>query len=476
MKLPIHLTIRRRLLLAYLGVLVVGFLALTLLAGQQISTAARADFEQRMENSVQLLAQTLRELSGGTEPLNNVISNYEQQLGADITLLTPEPPSRGGGFSNRTATPPEVETALRGETVTVERVDANGNPALFTAAQVTSLGEERRSALIIQLSVPLSNLQSIIWQRWLSLALLFGFILLLALSVSLAVARSIIRPLEALRESAVRLSTGDFTHRVLFSGKDEIGEVAQAFNLMAGEVQSMLEEQRAFASNTSHELRTPLTTIRLRSEALRYDTSLDPETNKLYIAEIDDEANRMSTLIEDLTVLSRFDAGRTGLGNDEIDPIHLVASIYSRFKPECQAKQIKLSLTTPESIPPIHASINHMTVLFRNLLDNAIKYTPEGGCIDWHLTAEADGVRSVIKDTGRGLEPDELAHVFERFYRVDKSRSRDIPGSGLGLAIVKSIIEAYGGRISIDSEGRDNGTTVTLYLPYQTLKMKSGST
>ena len=105
-------------------------------------------------------------------------------------------------------------------------------------------------------------------------------------------------------------------------------------------------------------------------------------------------------------------------------------------------------------------------VVFRNLLDNAIKYVPEGGRIDWHLSAEVGGLRSISTDTGRGLEPDKLAPVFERFYRVDKPRSRDIPGSGLGLAIVKSIVEAYGGKISIESEGRDRGTTVTVFFPY----------
>ncbi|HEX2621817.1 MAG TPA: ATP-binding protein, partial [Phototrophicaceae bacterium] len=116
-------------------------------------------------------------------------------------------------------------------------------------------------------------------------------------------------------------------------------------------------------------------------------------------------------------------------------------------------------------LPPVLASLNHLTVVFRNLLDNAIKYTPEGGQITWSINADRDGIRHVIQDTGRGIEPDQLPHLFERFYRADKARSRDIPGTGLGLAIVKSIVDAYGGTISIESAGIGKGSSVTVCLP-----------
>ena len=183
----------------------------------------------------------------------------------------------------------------------------------------------------------------------------------------------------------------------------------------------------------------------------------------VFIAETDDEAQRMGALIEDLTVLARFDAGRAELGSESIDFALLASSLQRRIQPQADAKRIRLEVNVPSGLPPVRASLNHLTVVFRNLLDNAIKYTPDGGSITWTARAENDCICSVIRDTGGGVEPEQIPLLFERFYRVDKARSRDIPGSGLGLAIVKSIIEAYGGTIRIDSAGKDQGMAVTVW-------------
>jgi signal transduction histidine kinase len=461
-------SIRVRLLFVSVGVLCVGFIALTLVAGQQISSAARADYEQRLKNEIKLIAQGIRTLlddeTASEEALVALLADYEADTGGILKIYILEddhdrPPRNA--FENM----PEVETAMRGEIVIVERVDEGGHDALYTAA---SISRGQRTMAIVQLVVPLANLQALVWQRWASLWLIFALIMITALVAALLLSRSIIRPLYALRESAVQLSKGDFSHRVAYHQPNEIGEVARAFNEMAHQVESMLEEQRAFASNTSHELRTPLTTIRLRSEALRYDEGLEPDIARQYIAEIDDEANRMGALIEDLTVLSRFDAGRAELGDQQLDLGQFAASLYQRMLPQAKAKNLDFTMTPPHDALPIRASLNHFMVVFRNLIDNAIKYTPDEGKITWHLSAGVEGVCSIIQDNGRGVDPVQLPHLFERFYRADKSRSRDIPGSGLGLAIVKSIVDAYGGTITVESEGLGRGTKVTVFWPYRT--------
>jgi signal transduction histidine kinase len=363
----------------------------------------------------------------------------------------------------------ELEAAARGQFTVVQRKSDAGVDTFYAAVPIAFNG---RLQGLVQLSVPADLLQAVIAQRWLELGAVFALVTGLALFTALWLSRSIINPLYKLRESAVHLSQGDFSHRVAQIGKDEIGEVAEAFNEMAQQVESMLEEQRAFASNTSHELRTPLTTIRLRTEALRYDATLDSSTAKRYVEEIDEEVARLGNLVQDLTLLSRFEAGRAELGKDQVDMLRFASSVQHQMANQANEKSIRISLELPAEAIPVNASINHLTVVFRNLLDNAIKYTPAGGVITWKINKETQGVGSVIEDTGRGIPSEHLPHLFERFYRVDKARSRDIPGTGLGLALAKSIVEAYGGHITIESAGADKGTIAKVYWPLRPTPLK----
>lgn len=474
-------SIRARLLLAYVGIILVGFAALTVLAGGQISAGARVDYGGRLQNEIGLIARGLSDaVQAYTEnddetALEAAFAPYEAQVNGNL-IFYPVPPGAGlGGGPGRGPMRDddfrgmlEIETASRGQVMLVERRGEDGEAYFYTAAPVSVDG---RRLGIIQLVVPTQNLQTMVSGRWLELALICALLTLVAALAAFLLARSIIRPLSLLRESAHKLSAGDFSHRVAYARRDEIGEVAQAFNEMARQVESMLEEQRAFASNTSHELRTPLTTIRLRTEALRYDKTLDEATASQYITEIDDEMMRLGNLIQDLTLLSRFDAGRAELGQDQVDMLRFAGSVQHQVTAGAQDKQIKVALHLPEAEAlPIRASIHHLTVVFRNLLDNAIKYTPAGGQVTWNLEQKTDGVYSIISDSGQGVDAEHLPHLFERFYRVDKARSRDVPGTGLGLALVKSIVEAYGGTINIESSGTDQGTTVRVFWPYQPLK------
>lgn len=478
------LGIRTRLLIAYVGLLVMGFGVLTLVAGSQIAQAARADYEQRLLNEVRLVQQGLsailspRALADGGEQSAEVtalIEEYEAQLNGTIRLYSGNNGgSFGGNNHNNPSVPrdnfrdaPEIESAIRDGVVVVERDNDEGDRALFTAAPLGEPSRDSFSSGIVQISVPLANLQSLIWQRWLLLLLVFAGVLTLTAMAVLWVSGSIIRPLYHLRDSALRLSRGDLNYRVNTAGDDEISAVGKAFNEMAAQVQNMLEEQRAFASNTSHELRTPLTTIRLRSEALRYDDTVDAETRMQYVAEIDEEVKHLSTLVEDLTLLSRLDAGRADLGNSEIDLVRLASSLIQQHKAQVEAHHLTLTLAAPDSIIAIRGSLNHLQIVFRNLLENAIKYTPREGRITWTIQAETSGVRSIIQDTGLGISPANMDRVFERFFRADKARGRDIPGTGLGLSLVKSIVEAYGGTVRLQSPGQHQGTTATVFLPYQ---------
>ncbi|QPC84003.1 HAMP domain-containing protein [Phototrophicus methaneseepsis] len=559
-------SIRTRLLLAYGIIILVAFAAISFVAGTQIASAARVDYERSLINVAHLLSEqsdymdesdtlVVRNLTPNDAGVMEIIPGESQDTDRIISLVRIN--LRYNSARDYLRDRPELEAAFSGRSIVVERYDpATQMPMLYTAvglilpptspeegvsmyavpaptevapteatptkptssasaavttdaippvwAQVASPDESAgwtdrfddlwsqntdldsplmvvpaielnqttdvpfiapRVAYILRVSVPSTDLDTLIARRWGLLLLLFGLVMIVALVATLWVSRTITKPLYALRESAIQLAKGDFTHRVAEVGQDEIGEVAQAFNEMAQQVESMINEQRAFASNTSHELRTPLTTIRLRSEALRYE-ALDEDMNQQYITEIDDEARRLGTLIEDLTLLSRFDAGRSELGRNEIDMRRFAGSMLQQFQQQARAKQITLFTEATDEPIILYASLNHLTVVFRNVLDNALKYTPEGGSVTWSISSGVEGVTSILEDTGLGIESENLPHLFERFFRVDKARSRQVPGTGLGLALVQSIVSAYGGSISIESEGLHHGTTVTIFWPY----------
>jgi signal transduction histidine kinase len=298
------------------------------------------------------------------------------------------------------------------------------------------------------------------------MALAVGALGLAALAVLAGswLATSQTRPLEQLRVSALRMAQGDFSQRLPEDRHDEIGELAAAFNHMAGQVERMMEEQRAFATNAAHELRTPLTTIRLRSEVLREGT-MDKPTSLRYIAEIDDEATHLSNLVNDLFLLSRFDAGRAELGREQIEPQRLARSLVNELSPRAVRQNVRLVLEESEGLPVITTNQNHLRVVFYNLLDNALKYTPAGGLVDWRMQMEDGRLRVTIRDTGLGIAPEELPRLFERFYRTDKAHERTVSGTGLGLSLVRSIVTAYGGRITIDSGGLGQGSVAEVWWP-----------
>jgi signal transduction histidine kinase len=486
MKWLYHTSIHTRLMIMSIGIILVGFSGLTIIAGSQIETAARVDYEQQLQDKVRLIAQNISASIGNQDishlsssAQNRLLQKFASQVDGKLTLylLDQRPPDQHqppqGGRDHRPTgsfnSMPEVEAAIHGGSTLDERRNSAGQDTLYTAAPITLAGKNGIAG-ILQLAVPASDLAAIIIQRWLILGVSFALLTTCALLAAWLLSRSITRPLEQLRATALRLSQGDFSQRVKFPWKDEITEVAQAFNEMAHQVQSMLEEQQAFASNTSHELRTPLTAIRLRTEALRYDTTLDNTTARQYIEEIDDEVAHLSNLVQELILLSQFEAGRAEVGHEQIDLVRMASALIYEFTPQAQAKQIELTLVEPKTSVLITANMNHLTMVFRNLLDNALKYTPDHGSVTWMIQVDEHKVAHTIQDTGQGIPASALPHLFERFYRADKARSRDIPGTGLGLAIVKTIVDFYLGRIEIESAGINKGTTVHVCWPYQPLQ------
>ncbi len=465
-------SLRARLILAYAGLIVLGFGLLALIAGRQISDAAIVDFERGLDTQALLIANGLAgPVSGIAEgqsreaELSQLLITYSQQTGARVIVVNPQghawADSSGVLPTEPQSAYPEVAAALSGRVMRDVRDDGSGTQTYYVAAPIRA---DEGLVGVVRLAAPAETANRLVTQRWLSLGAGVGLLALLGLVASIALAASLARPLEHLRQSAMKLAGGDLSQRVTERGPDEIRQLGSTFNYLAAQVQAMLDEQRAFASNASHELRAPLTAIRLRSEALRAG-QLDPQTARQYIAEIDDEAIRMGTLIEDLILLSRLDAGRVKLSDEWVEPARFARGLLREMEPIAEAHGVALTLDAPDQIDSVQAGLNHLRVAFRNLLDNAIKYTPPGGSVVWQLRAEGGSLVSRITDTGIGISADDLPHLFKRFFRADRAHSRSTPGVGLGLALARSVARFYGGEIAISSAGAGQGATALVRWP-----------
>ncbi len=467
------MSIRTRLLLINIGLLAAAFVGMSLFAGAQITAGMRVDYEQRLLSEIKLIAQGIASAAAAfardesdDQALADAFAPYEAQLGGSLRLYftgrSIEQYTGENTARNRLPhpEPPEIEAAITAQPIISQRVGIDGTVRLFTAASIFNEGQ---TIGLVQLSVPTSALQALIMQRWVTLAV--GMIALTVCAALLVwrIAHRMLRSLRQLKDSAARFAQGDLKHRIISPSSDEIGAVAHAFNAMAARIQSMLEAQHTFASNTSHEFRTPLTTIQLRTEALKRSPALAQDTAALkYLDEIDSEIARLTSMVQGLTLLARLDADRVELGRDEVDIVRFASALRNQMLPQAEAKGITLSLTAPQEAIHVHVNLTHLTVVFRNLLDNAIKYTPGGGMVHWSLTYENNSMIHTLTDTGIGIAPEYLPHVFERFYRADRARLRDVPGSGLGLSIVAAILQAYNSDIQISSPGVNQGTTVTV--------------
>ena len=234
-------------------------------------------------------------------------------------------------------------------------------------------------------------------------------------------------------------------------------------------LQEITEEKRLealkkdFVANVSHELRTPLASIKGYAETLLDGGMDDKITLREFLRVIDKHAGRMSRLIDDLLVLSRLEAHEMPLVIESVDMRELVSSIAEGFKKQAADKGITLQAGIDEGLPKISSDRGRVEQVMLNLLDNAIKYTPSGGAVNVRVSA-ADGVIRVdVNDTGIGIPPQDIPRIFERFYRVDKARSRELGGTGLGLAIVKHIINSLNGKVWVES-APSKGSTFSFTL------------
>lgn len=284
-----------------------------------------------------------------------------------------------------------------------------------------------------------------------------------ALMVGGLLAYGLIRPIRQLTVATTAVAQGDFSQRVSSESKDEIGDLATAFNAMAADLQEAERLRRDMTADIAHELRNPLAALQGTLEAIVDGILPASEENLQPLLE---QTQLLTRLVEDLRTLALADSGHLTLQRSPTDPADLSRSVVAQFSPQARAKNIDLTAEIAPGLPSLSLDSQRVAQVLGNLLGNAIRHTPPGGQIECRVKAERTSTPAVIfsiTDSGSGIPPEALPHIFERFYRVDRSRSRVDGGSGLGLAIAKQLVEAHGGRIWAASEP-GQGTQVSFSL------------
>lgn len=271
----------------------------------------------------------------------------------------------------------------------------------------------------------------------------------------------IIAPLRKLRSAATAIAAGDLGQRVEVAAKDEIGELGIAFNHMAAELERQQALRRNLVADIAHELRTPLSVVRGSLEAML--DGVHP-LDEAHVAPVYEETLLLQRLVNDLRLLSLADAGRLELEMRQLDVGELVDSVVEAIHVAAQEFEITLERRVEENLPPVRGDTQRLRQVLNNLLSNALRHTPAGGRVEISTRLAGDKIEVAVADSGPGIPPEDLPHIFERFYRGDRSRARRSGGTGLGLSISRKLVEAHGGRMWVESE-LGQGARFLFWLP-----------
>jgi histidine kinase len=288
-----------------------------------------------------------------------------------------------------------------------------------------------------------------------------GVALPLAVAASVFVSRQLARPMRSLAAASGRIAGGDYAQRAKVNGPVELEELGSSFNTMAAALEGVEQRRIALIGDVAHELRTPVTVLRGYVEGLADGVfPAAPET----WAKLDEETRRLTRLVEELRDLSRAEAGQVPVSASKINPRDPIRAAAERFEPAFAEQGLTLELEGAGAAPTVIADPERVVQVLSILLDNALRYSTPGGVV---IRVQQEGERAAIsvRDSGAGLAAEDLPHVFERFYRVDRSRSRSSGGSGVGLTIGRAIAIAMGGDLRAESPGLGKGSTFTLLLP-----------
>lgn len=297
----------------------------------------------------------------------------------------------------------------------------------------------------------------------------------LAISVvlSLLLAKAIVTPIQKLTFAADKVAAGDFSQKLESDARDEIGVLTNTFSEMAGRLENTLDSltrseamRKEFVANVSHELRTPITNIRSYAETLHSSPAIPENTRQDFLGVIVNESDRMTKIVQDLLTLSRFDAGSIEFNFQRFSFEKSVYDVYNSMQLEAKKHNHSFTVEFKGEIPDIVGDKARIEQVLINMMSNAVKYTRNGGSIRVSAGMDGNSVWCSVKDNGIGIPEEDVPKVFDRFYRVDKARSRESGGTGLGLSIARETVLRHQGEMNLVSK-LGKGTTITVRLPVE---------
>jgi signal transduction histidine kinase len=403
-----------------------------------------------------------------TERIRRAVYRHASKLNLAITVVNSngkvvadsghKPLREGENISNQ----PEIQDALAGIAANYRR-NLKKTEWLYVAYPVRSSGQ---TGGVIRVGVPLTDInQRVNRDLIVFLELTFATLIATAL-ISIWVARRMTRPLREMSDMARQIAkSGDISVFVPVRRQDEISELGLSFNQMIGRLREEERLRQEFIANASHELKTPTMAIGSVVEALQAGAAEDPDLRKQFLHSLENLVDRQTSLLRDLLDITRLDAGITQDWQEEVKLSDILNDAMDQIRPQAQKKSTAIQdLVSADGLMVSGKSIQ-LQRAFVNLLTNAVNYTPGGGTVTVATKVlEPDIVEVTIQDNGPGIDPSDLPHIFERFYRADKARTRTGGGTGLGLAITREIIARHHGVVEVDS-APGKGSTFTVRLP-----------
>ena len=456
-------SVRTRLTLWYAGVLGLSLIAFALL----IYYAAAAIFHQRQDESLHSTAQTVA--SAYVEELEE---QHSLAKAGEVVLAELTFPNHCVEVIDNTGRPIAWSKNLSGKTfaiplLTVEQARARSSGVVTVdglRAAVVPLSADQNLGFAV-VAEPLSVIEDGLRQLRRDFFAGVPLVLLLASAGGYFLARKSLAPIASMNSQTQRISAESLSQRLdVTNPRDELGRLATTINDLLARLESSFNEQQRFIADASHELRTPLAVLRGETEvALAKQRTADEYQQSLSL--IQEEAERLSRIVEDLFILARqpIDAPAT-LMRERVSLNEAIKDCARAAQVLATRKGVRLTMESNSSSIDLNGDKELITRMILNLLDNAVKYTPAGGEISLALSRQNGNAEIVVRDTGIGIAETDRQRVFDRFYRVDKARSRALGGAGLGLSIVRWIVEIHGGDIHIDS-APGLGSTFTVELP-----------
>lgn len=354
-----------------------------------------------------------------------------------------------------------IKKGIDGEQAEAIRSE-NGMKLLTVAVPV-----EKNGAVIggVYLAKTVNGIEDTIRVISTSLTMFSAMIVILIGLLSFGLSLIITRPLAEFTYAAREISKGNFNYRLKVKGTNEMAQMAATLNYMCDELSLLEEKRRKFVSDASHELKTPMAGVKLICDSLVQTPDADPETIREFLGDVSEEVDRLTRIVDRLLVLTKLDSGNVALKLGEADIKALLDNVTRKLRSVAAAKGIRLErLYSDAEIGPVVIDYDKIYEAVYNITENAVKYTPDGGRVSVDLQERDSYAVIRVEDTGAGIPEEERERVFERFYRLDDSRSRETGGTGLGLAISKEAVAMHGGRIEI-SDGSDGGSVFIIILP-----------